>query len=302
MATLPSEAWPALPYDSFVATSRLLHMGVQAIGKLTLLKPFEPEWANVALEVTSRGLTTGLLPNGTEAFSVDVDLLTHEIRCATTSGQTGGFPLGPMSVAELTGKITGMLRAVGVEAQVNPMPQEIPDPVPFTDDQKRRPYDRGLAHAWWRILVSVYRVMQTYHAQFRGKTQPIGLMWGTFDLRDVRYDGRRASPGQGTGFIRRNAMDAVQVEVGWWSGNATYPKPAFYSFTFPQPPGIEHAEVGPPPARWNPAMGEFILDYDDLRTSRNPDKDLQTFFESTYRAAAERSGWDANLIGPVGPI
>ena len=302
MATSPTDAWPSLPYDAFAPTGHLLHMGLQAIGKLSLWKPFEPEWANVALEVTSRGLTTGLVPLGSGAFSVDVDLLAHEIRCDTTSGKTGRVALGPMSVAELTGRIDDMLGAAGVEARVNRMPQEVPHPVPFDEDRQPRPYDRALVHAWWRILVSVHRVMQRYHARFRGKTQPIGLMWGTFDLRDVRYDGRPVPPESGAGYIRRNAMDAAQIEVGWWSGNESYPKPAFYSFTYPQPEGVEHAKVKPAGSRWDPTLREFVLDYDDLRACAHPEADLLGFFESTYLAGAERAGWDAKLIGPAQPV
>jgi Family of unknown function (DUF5996) len=298
---VPDEAWPALPYDAFSPTAHLLHMGLQAIGKRTLERPFEPEWANVALEVTSRGLTTGLIPTATGAYSVDVDLVSHEVRCATTSGRTGRFPLAPMSVAGFAERIDTMLEAVGVEAAVNPMPQEVPDPIPFDRDRTPRPYDRALAHAWWRILVSVQRVLQRYHARFRGKTQPIGFMWGTFDLRDVRYDGRPAPPPPGTDFIRRNAMDAFLIEVGWWSGSVAHPRPAFYGFTYPRPPGIETATIRPPAARWDPAMGEFLLEYDDLRSSRDPDSELLAFFESTYQAGAERGGWDPGLVGAGHP-
>jgi hypothetical protein len=277
-------------------------MGVQAIGKLTLLKPFEPEWANVVLALTSRGLTTGLVPMGSEDFSVDVDLVSHEIRCATTAGRTSGFALGPMSVADLARTLFASLREMGIEARVNPMPQEVPHPVPFQDDREPRSYDRGLAHAWWRILVAAHRVIQRYHARFKGKTQPIGLMWGTFDLRDVRYNGKPASPGPNAGYIRRNGGDAAQIEVGWWSGHESYRRPAFYSFTFPQPPGIEHASVGPAGARWDAALGEFILDYEDVRASKNPDEDLLLFLESTYQAGAERAGWDEELVGEATPV
>lgn len=293
----PDEAWPALPYDAFSPTAHLLHMGLQAIGKRTLEKPFEPEWAHVALEVTPRGLTTGLIPARGGAFAVDVDLISHEVRCTTTSGRTGGFPLGPMSVAGFAERVDAMLAAAGIEAPVNPMPQEVPDPVPFDRDRAPRPYDRGLANAWWRILVSVHRVLQRYHARFRGKTQPVGFMWGTFDLRDVRYDGRPASAPPGADLIRREAMDAALIEVGWWSGSPAYPRPAFYGFTYPQPPGIETAAIRPAAARWDPVMGEFLLDYDPLRASPDPDSELLAFFESTYQAGAERAGWDPALVG-----
>ncbi len=302
MPVVTSDPWPALPYEAFAPTAYLLHMAVQAIGKLNLARPFEPEWANVPLCLTSRGLTSGLVPHARGAFAVDVDLVSHEIRCTSTWGRTGGLALGSMSVAQLTGTLFETLRGMGVEAAVNPMPQEVPSPIPFDRDTAPRPYDRELAHAWWRILINTHRVMVRYHAGFKGKTPPIGLMWGTFDLRDVRFNGAPASPGPKADYIRRNAMDAAQIEVGWWSGNPSYPRPAYYSFTYPQPEEIAQARVQPAPARWEASMGEFILDYDDLRASREPEADLLAFLESTYRAGAERAGWDPNLVGAAEPL
>ena len=295
------EAWPELPYQAFAPTSHLLHMGLQAVGKLTLLKPFEPEWANVALSLTSRGLTTGLVPAGRGAFSVDVDLVAHEVRGETTQGGESGFSLGPMSVADFARRLAETLRELRVEVKVNPLPQEVPRPVPFHEDREVRPYDRTLANAWWRTLVAAHGVIQRHHARFRGKTQPIGLMWGTFDLRDVRYSGELVPPDPAAGYIRRNAMDAAQIEAGWWSGSEAYPRPAFYAFTFPKPPGLERAEVKPGGARWDAALDEFILDYDEVRSSKRPDDDLLAFLESTYQAGAERAGWDPHLTGPALP-
>jgi hypothetical protein len=143
--------------------------------------------------------------------------------------------------------------------------------------------------------------MQVFHGRFKGKTQPIGLMWGTLDIRDVRYNGKSASPGEGADYIRRNAMNEELIEIGWWSGSAAYPKPAFYSFTYPQPREIEHAKVSPASSRWESAMGEFLFDYDDLLKSKDPDGDLLSFFESTYHAGAERAGWDPHLVGSGRP-
>ena len=48
-------------------------------------------------------------------------------------------------------------------------------------------------------------------------------------------------------------------------------------------------------------MGEFLFDYDDLRQSKDPDGDLLSFFESTYKAGAERAGWHPNLVGSGRP-
>lgn len=290
------EPWPELPYKKFQPTGHLLHMCLQVIGKLKLLTPFEPHWANVALWVTSRGLTTGLIPYKSGAFAIDIDFITHQILCTTTWGAVSGLELGPMSVAKFYHDFFDALRDIGVELTINPKPQEIPNPIPFDQDTESRPYESTLANAWWRILVSSQLVLERYRGRFHGETPPIGFMWGTFDLRDARYNGVKIPVDPKMDFIRRNAMDEKQSEAGWWSGNDGYPNPAYFSFIFPEPKGIENAKIQPSAAQWDNKLKLFRLDYDDVRKSKNPEKDLFDFFESTYQAGAKLAGWDPNLV------
>lgn len=295
------DPWPALPYADFASTQYLLHRGLQVPGKLKLTLAFEPQWCHVPLWLTGCGLTTGPIPYAGRTYSIDADFVANSVSCVTSWNAREGFPLGTMSVAEFGSRLFAAMRRAGVETSVNMKPQEVPDPVPFDQDTQPRRYDPALANAWWRILASCQRVMQVYHARFKGKTQPIGLMWGTFDIRDVRYNGKPTSPGTMTDYIRRNAMNEEMIETGWWAGSDAYPKAAFYSFTYPQPKGLEQAKVRPAAARWEAAMGEFLLDYDDLRKSNDRDSDLLAFFESTYQAGAELAGWDPGLVGTGKP-
>jgi hypothetical protein len=305
MNTIKNGNWPELPYKKFVSTSHLLHMCVQIIGKLKLNTPFEPEWANVILNVTARGLTSGLIPYKNFVFSIDIDFITHEIIFQNSLGYGDKFYLETMSVAELKNKIFNSLKKLNVDLTINPKPQEVPKPILFDDDKETQTYNKELANAWWRILLNSYVIMQQYHATYLGKTQPIGLMWGTFDLRDVRYkDARITTPtsGPNSGYLRRNAMDSDLIECGWWSGNEAYPKAAYYSFTFPEPEGINKASIKPSKARWDDNMKLFILDYDDLLQSNNPENELLGFLESTYQVGVQKSGWDSKLIGTGKPI
>jgi hypothetical protein len=295
------EPWPPLFYPDFAATQHLLHMGLQAVGKLKLKEPFEPQWGEVPLWLSSRGLTTGPIPYSGGAYEVTVDLISHQVGCATSWGFSDHCDLAAMSVAKFVEQLFDILSRAGINASIHLKPQEVPNPIPFDQDVAPRPYDPTLVNAWWRILLSTQRVMQVFRGRFKGRTQPIGLMWGTLDIRDVRYNGKPATPGEKADYIRRNAMNEELIEVGWWSGSAAYPKPAFYSFTYPQPKEIEHAKVSPASSRWDPAMGEFLFDYDDLRKSKDPDRDLLSFFESTYNAGAERAGWDPHLVGSGRP-
>lgn len=300
---MKTEKWPELPYERFISTGYLLHMCAQAIGKLKLLTPFEPQWANVILWVTTNGLTTGPIPYQEKTFSIAIDVIHHKIICTTSDGNTEECKITSMSVAELTKNIFDALHKIGIPVSVNPKPQEIPNPILFHEDKEIRQYNPELAHAWWQILLSSQKVMQIYHAQFLGKTQPIGFMWGTFDLRDARYNGAYIEPtGINSGYLRRNAMNAAQIESGWWSGNVGYPRPAYYSFTYPQPNEIEKSKIKPDAARWDATLGLFILDYDDVRKSKNPDETLLLFLESTYQVGSELAGWDAKLIGSGKPV
>ncbi len=295
------EPWPSLSYPDFAPTQHLLHMGLQAVGKLKLREPFEPQWAEVALLLTSRGLTTGPIHYAGGAYEVAVDLISHQVGCTTSWGFSGGYKLASMPVAEFVKQLFDVLGKAGIKTSINLKPQEVPNPIPFEEDTEHRPYVPALVNAWWRILLSTQRVMQVFRGRFKGKTQPIGLMWGTLDIRDVRYNGKPASPGAQADYIRRNAMDEELIEMGWWSGSAAYPKPAFYSFTYPQPKEIEKAKISPASSRWDATMGEFLLDYDDLCKAKDPDADLLSFFESTYQAGAERAGWDPRLVGSGRP-
>lgn len=295
------DLWPALSYPAFEPTRYLLHMVLQAIGKLKLAEPFQAQWAEVPLWLGARGLTTGPIPYAGGVYEVRADFISHELQWLTSSGASGRLALGPTSVAAFVDTFLDQLRRAGTEASITLMPQEVPNPIAFDEDTQQRPYERDLVSAWWRILLGTQRVMQVFQGRFTGKTQPIGLMWGTFDIRVPFYNGKPASPAPNAGYIRRNSMNAQLMEMGWWPGDLSYSRPAFYSFTYPQPQGIENAKIGPNAARWDVGLGEFLLDYEDLRQSADPDADLLAFFETTYNAGATAAGWDSGLLGSGRP-
>ena len=69
--------WPELPYDAWMPTMETLHMKLQIIGKVRLaLTQREPQWANVPLYLTARGLTTSPIWSGHAGFSIDVESRT----------------------------------------------------------------------------------------------------------------------------------------------------------------------------------------------------------------------------------
>jgi hypothetical protein len=292
--------WPILYYPEMQSTLHLIHMASQVIGKLKLHQPFEAHWAGVALWLTSNGLTSGPIHYKNKSFSVNINFLENQIEILSSWGVKEMIPLATSSVAELTGKMLQALKQMNIDLKINTLPAEIPNPIPFEPDVEKNIYQPKLAQSWWQTLCQIHRVLQRYHALFRGISPPVGLMWGTLDLRDVRYKGIRV-PVDNLDFIRKNAMDDAQIEAGWWCGNSLYPKPAFFSFTYPQPLQIENAKIEPASARWESSLGEFLLDYEQVQKSDDPDGDLLAFFNSTYFAGAKRADWDPALITTGSP-
>ncbi len=297
----PDLRWPELPYERLRATLDTLHMYLQVCGKLKLRTPFQPEWANVALELGPRGLGTGAIPSGEDSFSIDVDLVGHAVQVTHGDGRAISFPLRARSVAEFLAMLQDALRALGIDPELNLVPQEVANPVPFDEDRVHATYDPDAVRAWWQAMSSVSRPLSIFQARFRGRTAPLGFMWGTFDQRVVRFDGRPASLEPWKGLIRRAAMDAGQYEVGFWHGQDGYPHAALYAFTYPQPPGIESARVGPAGARWDPTLGEHLLDWDVVRAAPDPAEAVLEFAQSTYEAGSRAAGWppDLDLLGAL---
>jgi hypothetical protein len=289
--------WPTLSKEAFSKTSHLLHMCVQIMGKLMLTSPFDPHWANLAMPITSRGITTGVIPYQNGTFSIDIDCIDHFLIFTTTWGKIGKIKLTSMPVSDLYAKICHTLHELDITLQINRKPQEVSNPLDFDMDSELRTYDEKIVNAWWRITASTNRVLLKYHSKFYGITPRIGLFWGTLDLRDARYRGTHLKAV--SNYIGRNAMDDVQFEVGWSSSNEKYLVPSFFAFPYPKPEGYEKENVAF--GKWAQAINEFVLDYEDLQKSHDPDGDLLRFFESSYEAFAKLAGWDPQLIVPGEP-
>lgn len=303
LTALNYDPWPVFSAEEFMPTSHLFHMCVQAIGKLMLTQPFEPHWANLAMPLTSRGVTTGIIPYDSGTFSVEIDCIDHIIVFTSSWGGTSTLKLGSMSVAHLARQIFQHLGNMGITIKINHKPQEVSDPIPFDQDTALRIYDEKVINAWWRIMLSTYRVLLKFHAKFYGITPRIGLFWGTLDLRDARYKGvHLPTANMPSDFISRNAMDDAQFEVGFSASNEKYPTPSFFAFAYPKPDELERAIIKPAAAKWISVINEFILDYDDFRKSKDPDGDLLMFFESNYQAFAKLAGWDPEWIVSSKPI
>jgi hypothetical protein len=297
-AAVPSTSdWPPLPYGDWRETRDTLHMYTQVVGKLRLaLSPSEPEWAHVALYLTPRGLTTTAIPSGLRTFDVEFDLIDHRVVLRDSDGRVEEIPLHSQAVADFHAEVVAALGRLDIRVTISPLPSEVSDPIPFTEDRTHHTYDPAFAHRFWRVLAQVDVVMKRHRARFTGRTTPVQFFWGSFDLAMSRFSGRPAQPPPGADSITRRSADAEAVCAGFWPGNEATPYPAFFAYAYPRPDGIENAEVRPAAARWDEQTGLFLLAYDDVREAADPEQAITDFLESTYDAGARLLQWSDSLL------
>jgi hypothetical protein len=193
-------------------------------------------------------------------------------------------------VADFYRGIFESLASLNISAEIDVKPQELVDAVPFDRDTTNCSYDAQYAHRFWRVLVSSSKVLERFRAKFLGKCSPVHFFWGSFDLACTRFSGRPAPPRRGV--ISGPAYSHEVCSAGFWPGGGAVDGPAYYSYTVPQPAGIENQSIRPAAASWNPQLSEFILMYDDVRRAESPERCLYEFLESTYDAGARLAKWD----------
>jgi hypothetical protein len=292
----PARPWPSLPYAEWKDTLDTLHMFTQVVGKVRLaLAPDEPQWGQVTLYPTARGLSTSMMPWADGALDIEFDLIDHELIVRTSPGEVVRIALAGHSVAQFYREVMAALEKLGVNVSIWPVPVEIPDPIPFETDQ-RSSYDAAAVGRFFDAMTRVTRVMHEHRSEFRGRTSAVHFFWGTFDLANSRYSGATASPPPGADSITRRSYDVEQITCGWWPGDARLEEPAFYSYAYPQPEHIEQATITPSDAFWSSEHGLFLLRYDDARASSDPRATVREFFDSTYTACASLLGWSPGLV------
>ena len=289
------DEWPALPYVPWRDTRDTLHMYTQVIGKLRLaLSPFEPEWANVPLYLTARGLTTSPIPVDLRTIDAEFDLIDHVLVLRSSDGLIERRSLTG-AVADFYADVMSALRRLGVDVAISAVPTEVDDPIPFAEDRTHHVYDQEHAAAFFRVLSMVDVVFREHRAGFRGRTSPVQFFWGSFDLALTRFSGARAPSSPGASVIARFSGGAEEICAGWWPGDERVPYPAFYAYASPPPEGIEQVTIAPAGAAWIPPAGEFILPYDVARAAADPHRAIIEFLRSTYAAASSLMDWDSDL-------
>lgn len=298
MRPTSEKSWPELPLAEWRDSYATLHLYSQIVGKTRLaLAPMENHWWQVALYVTSRGLTTSPMPYDRRAVQVDFDFIDHRLLARTSEGAIASLALVPRSVSEFYREYMALLAWLGVDVKIWPMPVELAEVTPFTEDRAHAAYDPEAVNRFWRVLVQAERVMREFRGRFLGKSSPVHFFWGSFDLAVTRFSGRRAprhpggAPNVGD-WVMREAYSHELSSAGFWPGGGAVNEPAFYAYAYPEPPGFADALVEPEAAYYNREMGEFVLPYDAVRRAPSPEKALMDFLQSSYEAAANLAEWD----------
>ena len=290
--------WPALPYEAWSDTRDTLHAHTQVLGKLAAaLAPPEPQLQHTALRLSARGWETLPLPapDGSGALVVALDLRAHEAVVEHNDGRTKRVALTPhQPVGVVTRAVLSAVQKLGGPVEIDPTPQETPWKTPLDTDDEHAAYEPEQVVTYFAAATRAALVLAALRAPYRGRSTPINAWWGSFDLAVSLFSGLPADP-PAQDYITRNAMDAQEVAVGWWPGDQRHPRAAFYAYAHPAPPGFEDGTLAPPAAHWDTALGEYVLEWDDLRAAPDAHAVALEFARSAVSHACAVCGWDPAL-------
>jgi hypothetical protein len=291
-------AWPDVSYNLWRATCDTLHAHTQVLGKVAVkLAPPEPQLQHAALRLTARGWETAPLPtpDGSGALVIALDLRRHEAVVEHSAGPTERIPLTPnRSVGEVAEAVLAAASVLGGPVEIDPTPQEVPWTVPLDEDSEHAEYNPDEVTRYFTVATLAAQALAACRAPYRGRSTPVNAWWGSFDLAVSLFSGLPADP-PSQDFIMRNAMDAQEIAIGWWPGDGRYGKAAFYAYAHPAVPGLASAPLSPAAARWDAGLGEYILDWDDVRSDPDPRAAAVEFARSALRYACAACGWNMTL-------
>ena len=299
-----NEPWPTLPLADWSETRDTLHRMLQIVGKTRLaLAPPLNHWWHVTFYPTARGLTTSPMPYGDGVLEAEFDFIDHGLLLHTADGRTETIRLVARPVAEFYQEYVSLLDSLGIRVKLRPIPSEMEDELPFTEDRLHHSYDPDATRRCWLILSQASQILQQFRGRFIGKCSPVHFFWGAFDLACTRFSGRKAPLHPGgvphlPDRVVREAYSHECISAGWWPGapGTSVVEPAFYAYSYPEPEGFAERRVLPDAAYYNSDLKEFILPYEAVRTARRPDQMLLDFLQTTYEVGADLAGWDRGSL------
>src|SRR5215475_9891034 len=243
-----ASVWAGRSYEDWRATCDTLHAHTQVLGKLAArLAPPEPQLQHAALRLTARGWETLPLPapDGSGALVVTLDLRRHEALVEHSDGREERVALTPdRSVGAVTRDVLAAFGGLGGPHEIDPTPQEVAWTVALDEDEEHATYDAAKVARYFQASTRVVQALTAFRAPFRGRSTPVNAWWGSFDYAVNLFSGAPADP-PSDDFIMRNSMDAQEVAVGWWPGDARYGKAAFYAYAHPPVDAFSDGEISP---------------------------------------------------------
>jgi hypothetical protein len=296
--------WPAVSYQQWNETCDTLHAHSQVLGKLAVkLAPREPQLQHTALRLTARGWETAPLPapDGSGSIVVALDLRVHEAVVEHSDGRVERIALTPnRAVGTVTREVLAAVRKVGGPVEIDVRPQEVSWSVPLDEDEEHARYETGQVDDYFAAATQAALILAAFRAPYRGRSTPVNAWWGSFDLAVNLFSGLPADP-PSDDFIMRNAMDAQEVAVGWWPGDGRHGDAAFYAYTHPAPASFAGATLSVAPAQWDATLGEYLLAWDDVRSSADPHALGVDFARAAFRHACAVCAWDPQLAASADP-
>lgn len=294
--------WPELDYSSWSDTLDTLHQWLQIVGKVRMqAMPWLNHSWHTSLYVSPTGFTTQSIPYEGGMFQIEFNFIDHELIIKSTFAKEVKMKLYPRSVADFYDELFEKLDKIGLDIVIYPKPNEMDPAIPFAENEENDSYDEAAVERFWRAMVKIVGVFTEFRGQFVGKSSPVHLFWGAFDLAVTRFSGRDAPPHPGG--VPNMPLDVMQEaysqevsSAGFWPGAQSFPTPAFYSYCYPTPEAFSQQKVLPEEAFFSEEMGEFFLPYEVVQKADRPEKVLMDFLESTYEAAANTGNWDKKLL------
>ncbi|MFZ6052059.1 DUF5996 family protein [Halocola ammonii] len=294
-----SNKLPQLIYKGNENKKMTLHLFLQIIGKIRLeLMPRKNHWWYVTEYISPKGLTTGPIPynEGLDNFEITLNVHQQQLDLTTSQGESSSFSLADnITVSDFYHQLQAMLKQHNISVSIQDKPFDLDIEQAFGEITDYHHYDKAYIKDLWRILVWVDGVFTEFGGRFYGKTCPVHLYWHSMDLAVTRFSGRKAPEmSKDARLSDKDAYSHECISFGFWAGDENMPEPAFYSYTYPSPQGLDQETLKPSAAEWVESNGSpmAILTYNKLLETDDPRAALLEFLESTYTAGATKAGWD----------
>ncbi|WP_113701801.1 DUF5996 family protein [Nonomuraea lactucae] len=296
------------PLAEWRDTKATLHRFCQVVGKIRLASAVRRNhWWNVPFHVTGQGITTRPMgqSDGNPIFTIDFDFVRHRLVVTTVDGRAVSLALHGQSVASFYHSTMRALAALDVRVDMRvPRPFDLPDSDrPFAEDTEHAAYDPVAVTRYWQVLSQVNLLLEEFAAGYSGKISPVHHFWHTFDLACTRFSDRLIDQPPEADPVTREAYSREAISSGFWFGDDAFPEPAFYSYTAPEPDGLDSEPLKPEAAQWITQRGGHlaVLRHADARSEPDARAAVLAFYDSAYQAGARRAGWDiARLACPGG--